>query len=465
MKKINVSVFILLIVSTIHGQDITGQWYGVLKVQGTQLRIVFNIIKTEAGFSSTMDSPDQHAKGIPVTTTTYENSKLKLEIPAARIEYDGDIKEKFITGIFKQAGQQFPLDLSRDSIEKKPIVRSQEPVKPYPYYSEDLTFQNTNAHITLAGTLTLPAKDGVYPVVILITGSGPQNRDEELLGHKPFLVIADYLTRNGIAVLRYDDRGTAQSTGNFTTATSADFATDVEAAIAYIKTRKEINKNKIGLMGHSEGGVIAPMVASTNKEVNFIVMLAGTGIPGDELLLLQQKLIAKASGATEADIQKSQKINTAIFAMVKHSTNTQTLQAEITSYLQQLLKDTSTAPSLNGMNSDDFVKTGVNQVTGPWMQYFIKYDPIPALEKVHCAVLAVNGEKDLQVPPKENLTAISNALRKGGNKNFTTKEFPGLNHLFQECKTGSPAEYAVIEQTFSPTALADITTWIQHQVK
>ncbi|MFA5974433.1 MAG: alpha/beta hydrolase [Lentimicrobiaceae bacterium] len=459
-RKILFLSLIILSILPASAQDITGQWNGILKVSGIQLRIVFNITKTDTGYISTMDSPDQGAKGIPVTSTTFENLKLNLAISSAGIEYEGEFKDSLFVGTFKQRGQSFPLDLSRDYIEKVKIVRLQEPVKPYPYYSEDVTFKNEKANIKIAGTLTLPAKEGNFPAVVLITGSGPQNRDEELLGHKPFLVISDYLTRNGIAVLRYDDRGIAQSEGDFKTATTADFATDVEAAITYLKTRKEINKKKIGLIGHSEGGIIAPMVASTSKDVSFIVLLAGTGIPGYQLLLLQQELIGRASGVSESDLQKSKEINSAAFNIVVKSTNTETLRNDLTNYLTEKLKESPDNQKPAGMSETDFIKLQVDQITSPWMQYFLKYDPAPALEKVKCPVLALNGEKDLQVPPKENLTAIKAALRKGGNKNVTAIELPNLNHLFQECKTGLLAEYAQIEQTFSPVALEEVTKWI-----
>jgi len=458
-------LFALFISISSFGQDITGQWNGVLKVQGTQLRLVFNVTKTDKDFSSTMDSPDQGAKGIPVTNTTFDNSKIKFEVANARIEYNGELKENEIVGTFKQGGQEFPMNLSRKAIEKEVVKRPQEPTKPYSYYSEDVTFENTKANISLSGTLTLPKKDGNFPVVILITGSGPQNRDEELLGHKPFLVISDYLTKNGIAVLRYDDRGVGQSKGDFKTATSADFATDVESAITFLKTRKEIKKNKIGLVGHSEGGLIAPMVASKSKDVSFIVLLAGTGIQGDKLLLLQQELIAKANGVSETDIKKSIETNSKLFEMVVKSNDNMKLKTYLTNSINETLKNDTSAEIPNGMTKDEFVSMQVNQISSPWMQYFMKFNPATTLEKVKCPVLAVNGEKDLQVPPKENLTAIKNALTKGGNKNVTTKEFLNLNHLFQECKTGAPGEYSTIEQTFSPTALEEIANWIKQQTK
>jgi uncharacterized protein len=466
MKKTVLILFATLFSLTIFGQDISGQWNGELKIQGTQLRLIFNIIKTDNGVSSTMDSPDQGAKGIPTRTTSFENSILKITIASAKIEYEGKLgQDNVIVGTFKQGGQSFPMNLSKEKIEKEKLIRPQEPIKPYPYYSEVITFENKKARISLAGTLTLPKKEGVFPVVILISGSGPQNRDEELLGHKPFLVSSDFLTKNGIAVLRYDDRGTALSKGDFKTATSADFATDVESAITYLKTRKEINKKKIGLIGHSEGGLIAPMVANKSKDVAFIVLLAGTGIQGDQILLLQQKLIGKASGVSNEDLQKSELENRKVFEIVNNSTNLEKLNIDLTDFIKQTLKDNPNAEKPEGMSDDDFVKLQVKQIATPWMQYFIKYNPAPALEKVKCPVLAINGEKDLQVPPKENLEAIKKALTKGGNKKVTIKELPNLNHLFQECKTGSPEEYADIEQTFSPTALTEILEWIKIQTK
>lgn len=449
----------LLSAATI-AQDITGHWNGVLKVSGIQLRVVFNITKTETGYTSTMDSPDQGAKGIPVTSTTFENSILNLKVSNAGIEYKGEFKADSITGTFTQRGQSFAMNLKRDNNEKPALIRPQEPVKPYPYYSEEVTFRNEKANLLLAGTLTLPAKEGIFPVVVLISGSGPQNRDEELLGHKPFLVLSDYLTRNGIAVLRYDDRGVAKSEGDFKTATSLDFASDAEAAVSYLKTRKEIDKKKIGLIGHSEGGIIAPMVASKSKDISFIVLMAGTGIPGNQILLLQQELIGKASGASGSDLDKSHEINSAIFDIVIKSNNTDTLRNELTGFLMQKLKESADSQKPEGISDSDFVKSQVDQISTPWMQYFIKYDPAPTLKKVKCRVLALNGEKDLQVPANENLPAIESALLKSGNKNVTTKEFPNLNHLFQECKTGLPAEYAQIEQTISPVVLVEIVKWI-----
>ena len=466
MKRIVTFIFIFGAISTIFSQDITGTWNGILKVQGMQLSLVFHIDKTEKGFSSTMDSPDQKAFGIPVTTTNFENSKLIIAMANPRIEYEGVLgADGTITGTFKQSGQSFPMNLSKEKVEKEIIKRPQEPKKPYSYYTEEVVFENKVANINLAGTLSLPTKEGVFPAVILISGSGAQNRDEELLGHKPFLVIADYLTKNGIAVLRFDDRGTAMSKGDFKTATTLDFSSDVEAALQYLQTRKEIDQKKIGLIGHSEGGIIAPMVAAKSKNVSFIILLAGTGIPGDKLLLIQQELIGRASGISEEDLQKSKIINTEVFELVKKETNSDQLKKDITALITKSINSDPDNKIPDGISESDFIDIQVNQLLSPWMQFFIKYNPAPALEKVGCPVLALNGDKDMQVPSKVNLEAINKALTKGGNKKFTTKELPNLNHLFQECKTGSPKEYSEIEQTFSPSALTEIINWIQIQTK
>ena len=450
---------------TIYGQDITGQWNGLLKVRGIQLRVVFNISYINNEYKSTMDSPDQGAKGIPVSSTSFADSVLKLEVAIAKIEYAGKLdKENNFTGTLKQAGQTFPLNLSKEKVEKEKLIRPQEPVKPYPYYSEEITFENRKDKITLSGTLTLPSKEGDYPAVVLISGSGPQNRDEELLGHKPFLVIADYLTKNGIAVLRFDDRGFGESTGDFKTATTSDFVSDVESAIKYLQSRNEIDKKKIGLIGHSEGGIIAPMVASNSNDICFIVLLAGSGIPGGELLLLQKELIERASGVSEADIQKGQKINKGAFEIVRKSATTENMTEKLKSYFKKELKESpDTKP--HDMSEEDFVNTEVTQLSSPWMQFFIKYDPAITLKHVKCPVLALNGAKDLQVPAKVNLEAIKKGLEIGGNEKITAIELPGLNHLFQECETGLPDEYSKIEQTFSPKALTEILNWIKIQVR
>lgn len=462
MKKLLLIILTYIVTSNIiFSQDISGSWNGVLNVGPAKLRVVFNLTRTDGGYKATLDSPDQGAKDIPVPTTVFENPKIRMAIEAAGILYSGELKGDKIVGTFKQGGKEFPLDLSKGTVVVEAKKRPQEPKIPYPYYSEDVSFDNMSANISLAGTLTLPTKEGIFPAVILISGSGPQNRDEELLGHKPFLVISDYLTRNGIAVLRFDDRGVGQSKGIFKTATSADNASDVEAAVAYLKTRKEIQK--IGLMGHSEGGLIAPMVAAHNENVAFIVMLAGTGIKGDKLLLLQEELIARANGTSEKDIQTSKKINTKAFEMIVESENDEQLKTELTNYLMKSLKENPDVEKPKEMKDEDFVAIQVSQIMTPWMKFFMKYDPARSLAMVKCPVLSVNGDKDLQVPARENLSAIENTLKKSGNNDVTTKIYPNLNHLFQETKTGSPTEYQTIEQTFSPVVMEDFTKWIKER--
>ena len=458
MKKVILIIMTILVSSFAIGQEISGQWNGLLKVPGAQLRIVVNINKTETGYVSTMDSPDQAAKGIPVATTTFENSILKLGIPVMNGSYEGNLnKDNIIVGKLTQNGQSFDVNLSKESISERVYARPQEPKKPYPYYTEDVKFDNKKANITLAGTLSLPKKEGNFPAVILITGSSAQNRDEEVLGHKPFLVLSDYLTKKGIAVLRLDDRGVGESTGSFSTSTTVDFASDIQAAVDYLKTRNEINKKKIGLIGHSEGGLIAPMVAGNSKDISFIVLLAGPGIRGNKLLLLQNELIKRQMGMPETEVQKEKEIFKGAYDLIITSTvNDEKLKSNISSYLKTKYNDPS-------KNADVDLLTA--QVTNTWWYNFLKLDPVTFLEKVKCPVLALNGSKDLQVPAEVNLESIKKTLVESGNKKVTTKVLPNLNHLFQECQTGLPTEYKTIEQTFSPIALEEISNWLLVQTK
>ncbi len=465
MKKIIFTLSLLLISFLNYSQDVTGSWYGMATMQGQELRLVFNINKTNDIYSATMDSPDEGASGIPVSSISFKDSVLKIALQNIRFEYEGGLnKINHFIGNVKQGLQSVPMTLTREKIER---LRPQEPKQPFPYYSEDLTFDNKRAGITLAGTLTLPKKEGKFPAVILISGSGPQNRDSEILGHKPFLVISDYLTKNGIAVLRFDDRGTAKSKGNHGKATSLDFASDVESALNYLLTRDEIIKTKIGLIGHSEGGVIAPMVAVNSKDVSFIILLAGTGISGDKLLLLQQVLVGRASGVSEADLQRNKTFFEGAFQLMTTSVNKDTLKKELKTYAKRMAIDLPRKESEipKGMTDEQFNYMTLSSTLTPWTQFFLRHDPSKVLEKVKCPVLAINGSKDVQVPPNENLTAIKNALTKGANKHITIQEIPNLNHLFQECKSCSTAEYSSLEQTFSPIALTIVLDWIKLQTK
>ncbi len=311
----------------------------------------------------------------------------------------------------------------------------------------------------------MPSEGKDFPAVVLISGSGPQDRDEALLGHKPFLVLSDHLTKQGIAVLRYDDRGTAESEGDFSAATSADFKTDVASAVDYLKSREEIDSKNIGLIGHSEGGIIAPMVAVESKDVAFIILMAGTGIRGDDLLLRQSELIGRASGMSDDQIKTTREFNQGAYDIVVNTVNEATIREDLKQYLEEAVTKNPDLATANGLKEEVFVDQILGQLTSPWMSYFIKHDPSKVLQKVDCPVLAIVGEKDLQVPAKVNLEAIEEALKAGGNTNYTIKELPGLNHLFQEAKTGSPSEYAQIDQTISPDALELMSSWILEHVK
>jgi pimeloyl-ACP methyl ester carboxylesterase len=330
------------------------------------------------------------------------------------------------------------------------LKRPQNPVKPYPYHDEDVSYENKAQNITLAATLTIPQGKGPFRGVVLITGSGPQDRDESLLGHKPFLVLSDYLTRHGIAVLRADDRGVGKSTGIFAKGTTADFATDAEAGVAYLKTRPEIDPHRIGLVGHSEGGVIAPMVAARNKDVAFIVMMAGTGVPGDQILPAQGEAIEIAMGKSPEQAAKNAANEKEMLRLVETEKDDAILQKE--------LKE-----KMAGEVPEAQIGLQISQITSVWFRYFLTYDPATALRKVTCPVLAINGSLDKQVLPSQNLPAIRKALADAGNQHAEVDELPGLNHLFQTAKTGSPTEYSTIEETMSPVALDKTATWILKQ--
>ena len=451
--------------------DLTGIWQGVLKVGGIELRLVIKVSKTaDDQYTATLDSPDQGAKDIPASLVSFKNGDVKIEIKAIFGVYDGKMEDdNTITGEWKQGPTTLPLIMKRIDKAPEPPRRPQEPQKPYPYNEEEVVYDNVKAGIKLTGTLTAPKTDVPFPAVILISGSGPQNRDEALLGHKPFLVLADYLTRQGIAVLRFDDRGVGKSTGEFAKATSADFATDVLAGVEYLKTRKEINPKQIGLIGHSEGGLIAPMAATQSSDVAFIVLLAGPGISGEEILYLQNALIARASGAPETAIAKNLTLYKKMFAVIKAEKDNAVAEKKLhpiwTQALTALTDEEKKALDFAGASPDSLFQAQIKQLLSPWFRYFLFYNPQPTLQKVKCPVLAINGEKDLQVPPKENLAAIAKALKAGGNKNFVTKELAGLNHLFQTAQTGAPAEYVKIEETISPVALQALGDWILAQAK
>jgi uncharacterized protein len=454
-------LFQLADAQSIDKSAVTGSWFGKISAGAIELRIVFNLsIVGKDSLVATLDSPDQGAKGIKLGPVTFTGEALKITAGALFAEYNGIVKnDTIIEGTWKQRSTSVILNLTK---LKVPFTqnRPQEPKPPFPYTAEDVTFANGKFKINLAGTLTIPEGDGPFPAVILITGSGAQNRNEELMGHKPFLVIADYLSRNGIAVLRYDDRGVGKSQGVYATATSADLATDGEAAYNFLKNHPKINPKEIGLMGHSEGGLIAPIVAASNPGIAFIVSLAGPGVTGQQIIIRQSEDISKLSGLSKEQIRESTELLKKRFAVLRKEKDNKRAEIKILAmYKESLVKQKMAKEEIEKDVSQ--LKASFGAGTYTWLRYFIMTDPAKFWKKVSCPVLALNGEKDIQVAAKENLPAIEKALKSGSNESVKTIILPGLNHLFQHCKTGMPGEYGTIEETFSPEALKIITDWIQ----
>lgn len=461
MNKLFISAVIILFVSFTSfsqtNEKILGNWSGKLDLPGTKLEIIFKISVGENGkLNSKMDVPAQGAKDLPVSETNFSADSLKLSVAMIMGKFAGRItSDSIIEGIWKQSGATFPLILKKTGVVTE-IKRPQTPKAPFPYFSEEVEYINPKSGLKLAGTLTIPENTENCTTVILISGSGAQDRDETIFGHKPFLVIADYLTRNGIAVLRVDDRGIGGSEGNTQNATSEDFAGDVLAGIEFLKTKKEIDHSKIGLIGHSEGGLIAPMVANSSKDAAFVVLLAGPGITGEQIICKQVELLNRAAGLTEEEVTQKLNLQKNIFEILLNKKDTVN-QFE---RLQQAFSN-GTYKTLSA-DQQKIIDANVNVLKTRWFQFFLTYDPYPALTKLKCPVLALNGSKDLQVPPVENLAAIEKALKEGGNKNYKTLELENLNHLFQTCETGAVAEYAQIEETISPLVLEILRDWIKN---
>jgi fermentation-respiration switch protein FrsA (DUF1100 family) len=445
--------------------SLPGIWQGVLRVQGFELRLVFNVAETEGNLTATMDSPDQNAFGIKVDSAYFNNDSVYFYIAQAKGYYDGIYQKDSISGTWHQGGGAWPVVLKKTQKVEEP-KRPQMPQKPYPYNEEEVTFTDKEAGIELAGTLTLPKEGGPFPAAVLVTGSGPQDRDETLLGHKPFLVLADYLTRHGIAVLRYDDRGVGQSAGKFSTATTQDFENDALAAVKFLENRKDIRRNETGIIGHSEGGLIAPLAAVKSSDVNFIVLMAGPGVSGRAILLEQSRLIEKAMGMSEDKIEKSAELAKKFYNIVENEKDSAAAAEKIvTLYRNYYASLDSTDKTEFGSDPESVFDMQAKTLLTPWFKFFLTYDPKETLEKVKVPVLAINGENDLQVPPKQNLPVIEEALKEGGNKDYKVVEIPKLNHLFQTSETGSPMEYSKIEETISPKALEIITNWILDYTK
>lgn len=409
MKNKALSVlFALLLSITAFAQNFTGSWTGIISAGESSLHIVFNISQDAEGNTvCTMDSPDQSVKGIPAQIVFESSDSISIRISNLGIEYNGKFNGDMICGVYSQLGLELDLDLKYEQIV---YYRPQNPLPPYPYTTEEIEFVNDEANATLSGTITYPVgyiQGKKVPVVVMVTGSGPQNRDSEIYEHKPFLIIADYLARNGYATLRYDDRCVGKSTGRFQAETTKAVAKDAALAVKYLRDTKKFSK--IGVLGHSEGGNVAFMLGA-DKLIDFAITMAGVGVQGDECLYQQGIAIAKQSGQ-EYQLTKEQ--------------------------LRKYLIGTMS----------------------PWYEFFLDYDPASDISKTTCPVLVMNGEKDLQVIASSNVEAIKGNLPK--NKKSQVKIYPGLNHLFQECTTGLPTEYINIEQTISPIVLEDIAAWLK----
>ena len=436
---------------------VAGNWLGALDVGGFKLRLVLKISQSAEGkLTATVDSLDQNAKDLAVDTITFQDGTLKFEMKALNASYVGTLSKDGaeLSGQFTQGGVM-PLDFKpvKDASQLT-LNRPQTPKKPYPYKEEEVSYENKQDQVKLAATLTLPPGSGPFPAVVLITGSGQQDRNESLLSHQPFLVLADYLTRRGIAVLRADDRGMGGTTKGGPNDTTENYAADALAGVEFLKTRKEINAKQIGLIGHSEGGMAAPMAAAKSNDVAFIVLMAGPGIPGKKLLTMQIGLIASAECGKQVELSlgEGEKLMTTVMQETDDAVAKQKLHEATVKRAEAAKKridaEMTTADAQNAVWAT------------PWFRYFLNYDPRPTLMKVHVPVLAINGEKDLQVPAKEDLEGIEQALKDAGNKDYKIVLLPSLNHLFQTTKTGAPSEYAEIEETIAPIALQTMGDWI-----
>jgi len=471
MKKIVGTLIFMVLTYSVFAQNITGDWYGTLNIPGGKtLHVVFHITKSGDTYTTTFDSPDQGAAGLATDKTTVAGDKLTIEASKFNFTYNGVFlpDSSKINGTLSQGGGSGALNFTHDkpmtaTAPVARVVRPQDP-KDFPYEQEEVTFTNPKAGNALAGTITMPSYGRASKIVVLITGSGPQDRNEEIIqfNHRPFLVWSDWLTRQGIAVLRYDDRGIGKSTGIFGTATSADFADDAEAAITYIQSRADLKNLKIGLMGHSEGGMIAPVVASRNKAVKFVVLLAGPGVPIDQLMLRQAADQMRVGGASPEAIQRSAATNKKIYSLIIQNPTMPSaqLKQQVDTLMYRELRANSRA-DLKTQDIDAVLKQ-TPVLTSPWYRYFIAFRPADYLTKVKCPVLALDGTLDMQVNSEANLAGIRESLEKGGNRNFQTVPMPGLNHMFQKAATGSVEEYSQISETVDPSALQLVSGWINH---
>lgn len=445
---------------TVLKNEFIGDWSGTLDIGIAQINIVLHFKEDSNGsFSGTFDYLEEKMYELEIDLLMFQDKLLKFEIKKFLVNFEGVlVNNNFqISGQWSQHGKLFPLTFEKG---KKSIVapnRPQEPKLPYPYKEEIISFDNRG--VTLSGTFTFPFSKTAFPVVILISGAGPSDRDGSILGHKPFWILADYLTRQGIAVLRFDKRGCGKSTGNFQNATTEDFASDVLAGIEYLHSRKDIDSKKIGLIGLSEGGIIAPMAALKSENVAYIVLMAACGVNGEEMMCAWSESIEKDKGSTEESIEKDRKYKKELFAILKNEKNFDVAAKQLRKIILNHTISKEKKDELSSFESEA-IDAEVNYLNTHWFRYFLAYEPALALRKIQIPVLALNGELDKQILSKQNLSAISQALKEAGNKNFKVIELPRLNHIFQTCQDGSFTEYAKIEETISPTALHLIANWI-----
>ena len=447
-------------------EEMEGIWQGVLKHSGMELLVAFNItLNPDRTLTATMDVPEQDAIGIPIDKIDFDGITLRLEIVPIGGVFEGKLDEdsNLIHGQWSQGGAEIELVL--ESTDESPTLkRPQEPQEPFPYRVEEVAFRSTESNVTLAGTLTLPISDGTFPAVLLLSGSGPQDRDETVFGHRPFLVLADHLTRRGIAVLRVDDRGVGGSTGDFSKATAVDFAADAMAGITFLMGREEINGESIGIIGHSEGGLIAPMVAARMPEIAYIVLIASPGLPIREMEILGEEADLRANGASDDLVVKFRAMTESLFEVIIQTSDSAAVLSSFSTIISGTFKELSEEErkivEVSEENLDGYIQNRAQRLHSPWFRFYLPYDPGTVLQKVTCPVLALNGDKDTQVPAGENLMAIGRALKTGGNQDYFVRKLPELNHLLQTAETGSISEYGKIEETMSPQAMEVISNWI-----
>ena len=458
LRTIFIAIVLVVGISVSYAEDrATGHWEGHIEIPGQPLAVKVDLAIDDTDWNGTIDIPAQGAKGLPLSEIHVaeegEGMRVKFSIRGVpgNLTFDGTLQDGVINGTFSQGGVTFGFRLSREIVSDP--VRPQEPKPPFPYQIEEVEFQNGD--INLAGTLTVPQGDGPFPVVLLISGSGLQDRDETVFEHKPFWVLADHLSRAGIAVLRVDDPGIGKSAPHPEPPTTADFATDVEAGVTYLKRDDRIGT--VGLIGHSEGGIIAAIVASRRDDISFVVLMAGPGVPGAELLFKQNERIFDGMGIVGERKETLLTLLDRLFTTLTSDMTEDEMRQQVDEIVRKQFEINGVPPA---QQDETQVQAAVEQVLNPWMRYFLAFDPRPALEATRVPVLALNGELDVQVDAEQNLTAIDAALEKGGNHNVTLHRLPKHNHLFQRAKTGLVNEYAVIEETLSPEVLDLIRDWV-----